>query len=564
MNYGLLVLILFPAAAGLIGYFLGKKNEKNRNDWIDIAMFVQFVLLVCLGVEYAKGWSMEFAADSVFGMGFSIVMDPVRLLLCGVVLAVNFIMCQYMKESMKKEQLLNIFYLLFMCMQSAGYGAILSDILFCYVLFMIGAYILLIPMMLQRQNEVIIKNAKRYSVFMAVSFGLVMIGLLLLFSQYKHTSFVYLLIFGSEGFNKIVGAAGIILILGFSMWAGMFPFPQVVTRSSNVGLIEVSAISACILSKIGILGLFVLARAIFHGNAWIGKILLVWSLLTVICGLFTSLISTDIRKMLMGINIAVNGMIGVSGSLGFLKSDAALYPNRGFLYLLVSSSLVLAVLYMVALELIREARTYEIKGLIAVGKGHKLLMVVAFIACAALIGVPGTLGFLGQSMLVRSILTVAGWKWLVVVYIIQWGFFITAVARYYMKLFVSKKDETMHVLSSAEETEASIPKKEPSDPKNAYWFGEVLLGLVCLFLVVPGVVPDYTVEQLSAFVDAYFHMVPLGDAISYYTVDVLIIFVISAILGWLIYLNLVHGILLRYIRNKKNNKIKKEMDQQNV
>ena len=46
MNYGLLVLILFPVVAGIIGYILGKKDEKNRNDWIDIAMFVQFVLLV--------------------------------------------------------------------------------------------------------------------------------------------------------------------------------------------------------------------------------------------------------------------------------------------------------------------------------------------------------------------------------------------------------------------------------------------------------------------------------------------------------------------------------------
>lgn len=562
MNYGLLVLILFPVVAGLIGYILGKKDEKSRNDWIDIAMFVQFVLLVCLGVEYIKGWSMEFKADAVFGLGFSIVLDPARLILCVVVLAVNYIMCQYMKESMKKEQLLNIFYLLFMCMQSMSYGAILSDIVFCYMLFMMGGYILLIPMMLQRQDDIILKNAKRYSILMAVSFGLVMIGLLLLFSQYKHTSFAYLLIFGEDNFNAIVGVAGILLILGFGMWAGMFPFHHMVARSSNVGLIEVSAISACILSKLGILGMFMLARAVFQENRLVSKILLVWALLTIVNGLFVSLISTDIRKMLMGINIGVNGIIGVSGSIGLLNSGSAIYPNRGFFYLLVASSLSLIILYMVALQLIREARTYEIKGLIAVGKGHKLLMIVSFIACATLIGVPGTLGFLGQSMIVRSILTIAKWKWLVAVYVIQWGFFITAVARYYMKLFVSRKDETMHVLSSEEELEASNPKKEPSDPKNAYWFGEVLLGLVCFVLVAVGVLPKLTVEMLSSYIDKYFHMVPLGDSVSYYTVDVLIFFGIAAVLGLVIYVNLVHGILLRNIRDKKNQKLKKEMEKE--
>ena len=556
MNYGLLVLILFPVVAGFIGYILGKKDEKRRNDWIDIAMFVQFVLLVCLAAEIIKGWDMSFVANAVFGLGFSITLDPVRLMLCGVVLAVNFIMCQYMKESMKKEQLLNIFYLLFMCIQGVSYGAILSDIVFCYLLFMVCGYILLIPIMLQRQNDIIIKNAKRYSILMAVSFGLVMVGMLLLFAQCRHTSFVYLLLLRDMNQNAIVTLAGILLIFGFGMWAGMFPFHHMVARSSNVGLIEVSTISACVLSKIGILGMFLMARSIFQDNSLVSKILLVWALLTIVCGLFSSLVLTDIRKMLMGINIAVNGMIGVSGSIGLLKSSEAMYPLRGFLYLLVASSLALLILYMVALQLVREARTYEIKGLIAVGKGHKLLMVIGFIACGTLIGLPGTFGFLGQSMVVRSLLTVSKWKWLVVLYLIQWGFFVTAVARYYMKLFVSKKDETMVVLSSEEELEAGKPKKESSDPKNAYWFGEVLLGFISFLLVAAGVFPQFTIDKLSADIDGYFYMKQLGDNISYYTVDVLVMFAIAAVLGLVVYVTLVHGILLRKVRDRKNKKLR--------
>ncbi|MGN0437084.1 MAG: proton-conducting transporter membrane subunit [Lachnospiraceae bacterium] len=560
MNYGLLVLILFPVVAGFVGYILGKKDEKRRNDWIDIAMFVQFVLLVCLAVEIIKGWDMSFVANAVFGLGFSITLDPVRLMLCGVVLAVNFIMCQYMKESMKKEQLLNIFYLLFMCIQGVSYGAILSDIVFCYLLFMVGGYILLIPIMLQRQDDIILKNAKRYSILMAVSFGLVMVGMLLLFAQCRHTSFAYLLLLRDMNQNAVVTLSGILLIFGFSMWAGMFPFHHMVARSSNVGLIEVSTISACVLSKIGILGMFLMARSIFQDNSLVSKILLVWALLTIVCGLFTSLVLTDIRKMLMGINIAVNGMIGVSGSVGLLKSNEAMYPLRGFLYLLVASSLALLILYMVALQLVREARTYEIKGLIAVGKGHKLLMVISFIACGTLIGLPGTFGFLGQSMVVRSLLTVSKWKWLIVLYLIQWGFFVTAVARYYMKLFVSKKDETMVVLSSEEELEASNPKKEPSDPRNAYWFGEVLLGFISFLLVAVGVFPQFTIDKLSTDIDGYFYMKQLGDNISYYTVDVLVMFAIAAVLGLVVYVTLVHGILLRYVRDRKNKKLRDEMN----
>ena len=65
-----------------------------------------------------------------------------------------------------------------------------------------------------------------------------------------------------------------------------------------------------------------------------------------------------------------------------------------------------------------------------------------------------------------------------------------------MKLFVSKKDETMVVLSAEEELEAGKPKKEPSDPKNAYWFGEVLLGFISFLLVAAGVFPQFTIDKL--------------------------------------------------------------------
>ena len=562
MNYGLFVLILFPIVAGIIGYILGKKSEKNRNDWIDIAMFVQFVLLVCLGVEYVRGWTMSFQANAVFGMGLSLTMNPIRLILCGVVLVVNFVMSQYMKESMKKEHLLNVFYLLFMAMQSISYGALLSDTAFGFILFMMAGYIILIPMMLQHQKDVVVKNAKRYSLLMAVSFGFVIVGMLLLFSQYRDTTFVYMLIVCSTKYNGTVALAGGLLLFGLSMWAGMFPFHHMVARSSNVGLIEVSTISACILSKIGILGMFMVARCVFLDHRWVSKILLIWALLTIISGLFISLTSTDIRKMLMGINLAVNGMIGASGSVALLSGADSMYPNRGFLYLLIASSLSLVILYMVALELIREARTYEIKGLIAVGKGHKLLMIISLIACGTLIGVPGTLGFLGQSMVVRSLFTVSKWKWLIVVYAIQWGFFVTAVARYYMKLFVSKKEAVVAILSTEEELEAGVLKKEPSDPKNAYWFGEVLLGLISVFLVVVGIVPKYTVELLSKNIDGYFHMAVVGDTISYYTADVLVMFAVAALLGTFIYVNLVHGILLRKIRDRKMKKMQKKLQQE--
>lgn len=559
MNYGILILVLFPVVAGVIGYILGRKNEKNRNDWVDIAVFVQIVLLVCLVVEYIKGWSMEFSIGLLFGTGFSLVADPVRIVLCTLVTMVFFVVSQYMKESLKKERDLNVFYLLFLTMLGTTCGGVLSNNFFNFSMFMMLNYIMLIPMLMQRQDKNTLKNVKTYSVFSAISFGFVSIGLFLIMSDIRSVEYDYLYIAAKGGLNAITIIGGILAMIGFGMWSGLFPIQQQVTRASSVGLMEVSVITTTLLSKLGILGMFILVRTMFHGNRLIGKVVLIWAILTVVWGLFIALISTDIRKILMGINTGVNGIISVCVSVVLLNDASSGYPIRGVLYMIVSSSVALLVLYMVTLELVRKVRTYEIKGLIAEGKGHKILMVVSFVACATLIGCPGTVGFLANSILLKSLLTIVKWKWLLVFYVVQWAFYITAVARVYMKLFVSKKDETMHVLASPEELEKLNQSKEPSDPKNAFRFGEILLVILCTVQIIIGILPGLTVGKLSDSIDAAFLMNPLADGIKHYTLDVLMIFLIAAFLGFIVYLNLVHGIFLRAVRNRKNKQLQKDI-----
>lgn len=562
MNYGLLVFVLFPMLAGIIGYALGRKSEKNRNDWIDVSMFVQLILLICMLVEYKKGWDLKLGINAVFGMGFSLEMEPVRILLCTMIFIVYFVISQYMKASLKKEKDLNGFYFLFMVSQGLCYGTVLSDTIFGYCLFMVPAYVLLLPMLLQRQNEVIRKHAKTYSLMTGVSFGLIMVALLLLFSQYQHTNFNYLFLYGRQQNTVLVLIAGIVLIIGFGIWAGMFPLQQLVTKSCSTGLMEVSTLGGLVLSKLGAFGMVLVARSIFYENRLMGKIILVWSLCAIVFGLCYSLLSTDIRKILLGINITSNGMIVLAGSIALFDVKSSVYPMRSVIWLLLASSVGLLVLYMISLEFVRKARTYEIKGLIQVGKGNIVMAVAAFLAGASLIGVPGTFGFLGQSLLLKSILTIVQWKWLLGVYVIQWAFYMTAIARLYMKLFISKKDETMHIMVSEEELEASQPKKEPSDPQNAYWFGQMILVVLSFLLVVIGILPGFTIDFMAESVEKYFQLPAYDGGLKYFTMDGIISFVITAILAFILYLNLVHGIVLRAIKNKKNKKLQQEIEKE--
>lgn len=560
-NYGMLLMILLPILGGVIGFYLGKKNQETRNDWFDIIAVVELVLMGYLGYQImAKGMTIELVLSDLLGLGLSLTLDFVRLLMCVVATIIFGTILQFMKESMKEEQGSNRFYMLFMSIFGCVLGAFMSNNLFNFMMFLVFAAFLAYPLMVHRQDRPAMKNGTIYSAFTVAGIVLMLTGLTIVFAYVGSVSYkgMYNTIMQNGG-NTYILVGGIILTLGLAVFAGLFPLQLQVTRGSSYGLIEISAIISTVLTKLGIWGVLVLSADVFMGSGKYGDVLLALSLLTIIWGLLISLSSTDIRRILMGLDVSVNGFAVLSAALMVLCGESNTFAIRSAVYMLIVSSLSVFVLYMVALEQVRKINTYEIKGLIASGKGNKLLMVVCFIACATIAGAPGTIGFLAYSMMYKAIVTIIEWKWLVVLYILVWAFLMTAATRVFMKFFVSKKDETVRVLSEKEKEEEDA--QEDGQAKNPYLFGEILLLVVGILQIVVGVIPGVTVDKVADSINAFFHGPDFIDALDYYTSDALIGLGIAVALAIVLYVNLVHGILLRAIKDKKTKKIQKDMEE---
>lgn len=571
-NYGMLLVLLFPIISGIIGFYLGKKNKETRNDWVDIVMTVEFVMLAYFGyIIIGKGTTVSLSLSDFLGMGLSLTMDTVRMLFCMVTTIVYGVITQFMKVSMKQEKSSNRFYLFYLCSYAMVLGAFMTNNLFNFLMFIVFAFCFAYPMIVHRKDKLAVKNARIYTIFLLAGIVIFITGLVIVFAALGSVSYngMYTAIHSSGG-NAIVLIGGLLMMLGFGIFSGIFPVQFQITRGASHGLIEASTIVSSVLSKLGILGLMILAGNLFMQNALFGRILLICSLLTAIWGLLISFTSTDIRKILMGIDVAVNGINTLGVSLMVFAGSSNGYAIRSCVYFLIVSSLSLLVLYMVALEQVREINTYEIKGLIASGKKNKMLAVVCFLAGVSLCGLPGTAGFLAHSMLYKTLVSIIRWKWLIVVYIIIWAFFATAVTRVFMKLFVSKKEETIRILTTEEELQASdqsvsedtaneegLAKQKTKSP---YFFGEVLLLLVGIFQIVIGVIPNLTVDKLARDILDFFHGEMLSTSIPYFTSDAFLAVAIVLILSVLFYVNLVHGVLLRAVRNKKNRKLKKEAE----
>lgn len=562
-NYGIFLILLLPILGGIVSFYFGKKEKTKRNDVIDIIMGCELLTLgyLCYPI-YVQGSSVQLSIDAVFGFGIYFVLDGMRLFFCLMATAIFGIVLQFMKESMKQKHSSNRFYLFFMAAYTMALGAFMTTNLLSFIMFIIMAMLFIYPMIMHREDTVATKNASIYSSFAIVGLIFLIAGLILIFIVTGKLSYLgiysYIIVTGGHG-AAIIG--GLLMMIGFAVFSGLFPLQFQITRGCSYGLMESSAVITAVVSKFGLIGIMLLSGCVFMGNAMAGKILLVIALLTTVWGLSITFSVTDIRKILMGLNIVINGFTALGISLMLLCGKSNGYAIRGSLYMLIVSSLSLLMLYMVAMEQVCKVETYEINGLIASGKKNKMLAVICLLACVNLGGMPGTVGFLAHSMIYKTILTGVKWKWLTVIYIILWAFLMTAVTRVFMKLFISKKEESMKILMTEEERNENMQEEERTPAKNVYFTGELMLLAVGIVQIVIGILPNVSLDKMAQYIRDFFKGENVIDAIPYYTSDIFIGFVIAAVLSALLYINLVHGILLRAVKNKKNKKLKEKVSE---
>ena len=145
---------------------------------------------------------------------------------------------------------------------------------------------------------------------------------------------------------------------------------------------------------------------------------------------------------------------------------------------------------------------------------------------------------------------------------------MTAVVRVFMKLFVSKKDETIRILTDEETLKKEREKQQVEEEKRReqekalslkekkpYLLGEIMLIVLGIVQIIVGICPGKTIEVLFESMQRVFHISGAVELASYYTKDTIIGLVVVIGLCILLYVNLVHGILLRVIRNRKNKEL---------
>lgn len=565
---GILAVLMFPLVGGVLGFCIGKSNKSFRNHFVNVVMLVEMAVVGYVGyLMFGEGQALSVVLMKLGSLQISFVLDRMRILLCGLVTVVFAIMFWFMKVSLWEEEHSNRFYLVYTVVYVTVLGSFMTDSLFNYSLFMVLAFLFIYPLIVHRKDENALKNARIYLAFFIAAVVFVVAGCTLLLVKLGDTSYGMLYSTAMQnGYHGTALLAGIFVMIAFAICTGLFPVQFMITRGSAYSMMEASVILAGVASKLGVMGLMVLASNMFFNSVFYGRSVLVLGLMTIVWGLLVTFSASDIRKIIMGINVATNGFNTLAISLMVVCGDSNGYAARSSVYMLFASSMSLLALYMVALEQVRKMQTFEIKGLIAAGRENKCMAAVCFLACTSIAGVPGTAGFLSHALLYKTILVNLGWHWLMVLYIILWAFLATAAVRIFMKLFVSTREKALRIMTV--EGEAVNMQKEAYDEKliegdktkkNPYRHGEAFLLLMGLTQIVVGIWPHNFFDKMAGAIVEYSNGEKLLDVIPYYTLDIVKAVIIVAVLAVLLYVNLVHGILLRGVRDKKNKKLQEKM-----
>jgi proton-translocating NADH-quinone oxidoreductase chain N len=275
----------------------------------------------------------------------------------------------------------------------------------------------------------------------------------------------------------------LMLIVGFGLQAGMFPFHMWLPDAHMAAPSPISAVLSGIMVKAGIYGLFKVLFTIFDSlyGSW-SITLAVFAVLTMFVGNLSALFQDDIKRLLAYSTIANTGYILLGMAIG---SHRAL---TGSLFHILNHAVIKALLFLCAGAFIHEAKTRSLRELAGIRRAMPITGSVFVIGVLSLASFPPLNIFWGEFTIVMAGLE-ADMAWLSFLMIINLVF----SAAYCLRM--------IQILAIQKETSVSRKAKEASKPMLVpiliLGFLSILIGIYpAPFQTLVEVVAQATLNQI--------------------------------------------------------------------
>ena len=315
---------------------------------------------------------------------------------------------EYLKNNDKKVRYFGFYFMVYGILIGTHYsGNIVTLYLFYELLTILSA-----PLVLHNQTREAKMAALKYLFYSFCGAYMILFGIFFV-NQYASSLEFSLSNAITVGNETILLIAVFIMIIGFGVKAGLFPFHAWLWAAHPVAPAPASAVLSSVIVKTGILGIirviyYVVGTKFIEGT-WVQTTLLIFAIITIFMGSMLAYREDVLKKRLAYSTISQLSYI-LFGL--FLFEDMA---YSGAILHIASHAMIKCALFLVAGVIIHQTNLHKVSELDGIGKKMPITMFAFTLASLGLIGIPPTGGFIskwylaiGALQIQNNVLTVIG------------------------------------------------------------------------------------------------------------------------------------------------------------
>ncbi|MCI8276270.1 MAG: NADH dehydrogenase [Lachnospiraceae bacterium] len=559
-NGTLLFLVVWPMAAAVLAYIIGRFSKRGRDFFADGSVILELVVILALlvsgissqdgGARTVSGFAAsEFLWEGFCGLGLHLELDGFRALY-GLIAAFMWVMTTvFSREYLAHYRNRNRYYLFVLLTLGATMGVFLAADLFTAFIFFEMMSFTSYVWVAHEEKEAALKAAETYLGVAVIGGMVTLMGLFLLYHTVGTLELSRLLsacgeVGGTKGATLYL--AGGLTVFGFAAKAGVFPLHIWLPKAHPVAPAPASALLSGILTKTGIFGLLAVSCNIFRYDPLWGMAVFAFGVFTMFGGALLAVFSVDLKRTLACSSMSQIGFILVGiGMQGLLGEENAL-AVRGTLLHMVNHSLIKLVLFMAAGVVYMNLHKLNLNEIRGFGRKKPLLAFCFLMGALGIGGIPLWNGYISKTLLHESIVeygllaseglaaygTAAFWKGAEWIFLLSGGMTVAYMTKLFVALFVEKNPK----------------RQEEFDRKyQHYWNMESKIAVAgsALLLPIMGILPGPVMDRAAELGEGFFGGGSLAHPVRYFSLENLSGGLISIAIGALIYFGVIRTVLMK-------------------
>lgn len=529
-DFELLIMLILPVIGTIVSFFVGRYSERWR-DVINSFVTGINLLVISLMFKNVMNEPLQLYIRDIMGVGLHLKLDVFRYVFVWVTALIWFLTTLYSTQYLIRYKNRNRYYGFFMATYASTLGIFISENLLNLFTFFeimsLASYALII-----HDEDEYSHEAGRSYIAMALAGGLVLLMGLLLLYYYTGSLTISDFDHGVGDIGNVKYVIFLLIFIGFGVKASVVPLHSWLPKAHPAAPTPASAILSGILIKTGIFGIMVIVLKLMYHDPYVPYFLIIIGCVNILHGGILAIMQRNIKRILAyssmsqaGYILLGIGLAGVLGDHGGLAIVATLYHIFNHALYKVLLFMGVGIIYVILHEL-------SINKIAGFGRNKRYLRFIFMLGFLAIIGMPGTNGFISKTLLHEAIIE-AKYEQMELFFSIVESIFIlggSLTVAYLLKIFVTvfwqRNDEFYG-------QHKHLVKKRALLPMAVLGAGIVFIGLR------PELLFAYINEATRGFGVTKAHMP------NFFTSDTIMGFILPLALGILIYVGYARGVLLQ-------------------